>query len=380
MRRGISLILVICLMTGLLCGCWDYQSTGRLDIVAGIAIDKDKESGSYKLLLEIVDINAISQEGKESKTIYIESEGHTLSEALKDTNKRIYSKLFLSNMQTLVLNKEIAETEGIYDIIEHVLTDMNVREAINIIISDEDTAAEILTSTGLDTSIVSFEINEIVRSYQKDHAIMRSVTLYQAYMGLKEPGRCVLLPIFKNVENNGELTPVFSSMAYFKGDTLDGTLSLDEVMYYVLLTDGPKELVITVPSAGEPQYNNSFGINSCKSNCDVQYKDGRLYLSATIQLDVSPETLHYLQSGTTEGMDKLTQQLKEQVDKDIRALVSRIQKEAGYDIFGFAAMLYQRDYDLYLILKDNWDELFQNAEFDVDVYVEINSTGVIIQE
>ncbi|MCD7946918.1 MAG: Ger(x)C family spore germination protein [Oscillospiraceae bacterium] len=352
----------------------------ELDVVAGIAVDRDEETGEYKLLLEIVDLNSLKQEREGSNSLYIETSGKDIREALLNARKRLYSTLFFSDMEVLVISKEIAETEGVHDILEFFLSGTDVREALSIVISGQDKAADILQVTGLDSKIISFEIEEMARNYQKMHIGASTVDIFQAYSALEEEGRCLLLPVFNTTKNNEDTVVEACTTAYFDGDRLIGMLNEDATHYYSLLTGTPKDIVLSVPSPIDPEENNSFLLDRCKEKQTVQFVDGRLMVSRKLELEVTPQEVYYDGVQTNEEEAELERYLSQVLEERLEGFSSKMQHEVGIDIFDYAAQLYQQTPETYEAVKDRWGEIYQNAVIKVDVDVDIRPNETILRK
>ncbi|MCC8123038.1 MAG: Ger(x)C family spore germination protein [Oscillospiraceae bacterium] len=380
MRRLIQFLLLIALLGGLLSGCWDYRSMNEIDIVAGIAVDRDEETGEYQLLLEVIDLNSLKEGTGGSNSLYIETSGKDIREALLNTQRRLYSTLFFSNMEVLVISKEIAETEGIHDVLEFFLSGAEVREAMSIVISGQDKAADILQVSGLDSKIASFEIEQMVRNYQKNHIGASSVDIFQAYAALEEEGRCLLLPVFKTEKNNNDTIVEACATAYFEEDKLVGMLNEEATRFYSLLVGAPTEIVLSVPSLSEPGQDDSYLVDHCMDKQSVRLEEGKLVISRELELEVTPQVVHYFGIQSNQQEVELEQYLSKVLEARLEGFFGKIQREVGIDVFDYAAKVYQQDPEAYEAVKDRWGEIFQDAELTVNANIQIRPNGTILRK
>lgn len=160
MKKGLVLLCLIscCFLLG---GCWDYKGLNTIDIVTGTAIDKDANTGMYLLTFEIVN-TAVGGKNTPIEVKYIETQGSTLYGAIRNAKRELTNKLYGGNMQAIIISRQIAQQEGVLDVLEMFLRDGEPRETLSVTISQEETAKSILMSKRLDSKIIAFEIHELI--------------------------------------------------------------------------------------------------------------------------------------------------------------------------------------------------------------------------
>ena len=372
--KRLALLSGILLTVLLLTGCWDYRGMDDLSIVSGIAVDRDA-NGGYRLLIEIVDINSVEKETSGSGSLFIEAEGRTLREALNDTRKRLYGQLFFSNMQILVVSRSIAEKDGIAPVIDFFLNDIDIREALDVLISDEPTAAALLQAKTLDYNLMSFQLEHIIQSYQKSASYSVSSSLYQAFDSLQAPGKCLLLPVFRLRPHGESSITEAKGLAYFEGDKLVSVLERDEVYAHFMITGSPADLLLTIPAPESETGCLAFHLLRCNGRQSVRYEDGRLALSVSLRIEASPETV----SGSKDEMNTLAARLQEHTARSLAQLISRMQMQ-GLDLFGFASTLCKSDHALWAQLEPQWSRLFAEAEVEISVNCTLRFSGIMREE
>ena len=372
--KRLALLSGILLTVLLLSGCWDCRGMDDLSIVTGIAVDKDADGG-YRLLIEIVNINSVEKETSGSGSLFIEAEGRTLREALNDTRKRLYGQLFFSNMQILVVSRPIAEEDGIAPVIDFFLNDIDIREALDVLISDESTAAALLQTKTLDYNLMSFQLEHIIQSYQKSASYSVSSSLYQAFDSLQAPGKCLLLPVFRlRPHGEGSITEA-KGLAYFEGDKLIGVLERDEVYAHFMITGSPADLLLTMPAPESESGYLAFHLLRCNGRQSVRYENGKLVLSVSLHMEASPETV----SGSEAEMDALTARLQAHTTHSLAQLIGQMQAQK-LDLFGFASTLYKSNYTLWAQLEPQWKQLFSEAELELSVDCTLRFSGIMREE
>ena len=367
-----ALVLWCCVS---LSGCWDYRGLDEIDIVTGLAVDKDT-SGNYRLTIEIVDIQGSAKEGDPSAR-YVEAEGETIFDAIRNSKKRLINKLYGGNMQTLVISRQIAETEGVSIILEELLRDGEPRETMSVVISQEDTAQAILLAKGIDSKIISYEIHDNVEEDNRVTAATVNMPLYKAYNAIKGTGNSLTLPAVHCVQNGEETVVESNGIALFEGDKLIGFLPSKNSMYYLFFRNELKGGVISFPVSREDD-SVSLEIKGCKTDVDVSFKNEKAFvtLSIDIKLNVMEIKSQLSISQKSERKD-LEQQTAAFLQTSITDFFKDVQTQNKIDIFGFGRQLYQKNPDLWESIEDDWNELFQDAVIQVKVNAKIQSAGVL---
>lgn len=374
-KKGKYFILII-LILFLLCGCQGYRGLDELSIVTGIAIDKMPENDNYLLSFEIVDLTVPTKE-EGLKRLIIESEGKTLFDAVRNAKRRVTNKLYFGQAQIIILNQEIARKEDVGIIVDWFLRDVEVREAMCFIISQEETARNILETEAITHPLVSGEIFNILEKDQETTSTTLCVELYKAFAILGSEGRELTLPVIHRVINNGEPVSEANGTAVFKENKLVGFLPPEESKNYLFIVDEVKGGILTF-SAFREEDDISLEIFKNKTNMSFDYKDGKIKI--TVKTDTTVylgEVMRPYASMDEEEIGELEDIAESKLEEDIANLIKKVQSEFGADIFGFGSMIYKRDLKLWKQLADNWDEHFRSLEVEVQSEIEIANTASI---
>lgn len=205
MRKKTALLLGVLSLCLLLSGCWDYLGLDQIDIVTGVAVDKDERSGFYQLSFEIVDPTTSNKDGGVEPAL-VEAQGVTLFDAIYNAKMRLTNQLYFGSMQVLIISHQLAQDEGIQPIIDVFLRDGEQRETLNVLISEEESARDILSQKGIDNAIVSYMIKQIVDEDQKITSSTKNAQLYMVYRDIKGEGRSLVLPVIRRIDNNEDET------------------------------------------------------------------------------------------------------------------------------------------------------------------------------
>ncbi|HWS43463.1 MAG TPA: Ger(x)C family spore germination protein [Pseudoflavonifractor sp.] len=373
-----TVFLSLLLCCALLSGCWNYRGLDEIDIVTGIAVDRVEESGSYRLTIEIVDTQDSETEGGVNAK-YVEIEGETLFDAIRNSKRRLINKLYGGNMQALIISRQIAEEEGVSFILEELLRDGEPRETMSVVISQEATARDILLTDGIDSKIISYEIHDMIREDSKVTASTISTPLYQAYNAIRRAGGALALPAVHCTQNQEKTVAEGNGIALFHGDRLQGFLSVRQAKSYLFLIDKLEGGVLSFPVRSEGREDTvSMEIQSSKTRTNVEVQSGQLSVDVSVRLKLNlTEVKSLLSLSDTGQRESLERLIEDFVQASITEFFAEIQTRYKTDVLGLGRLLYQKDPDRWRSLESQWDELFQKARLSVRVKADILTAGVL---
>lgn len=371
--------VILFLLIGSLCisinGCWDYRSLNDLTIVSGMAIDKNENGEGYNLTFEVLDIlRSNKQTGIKSKII--ESEGKTIFDAIRNAKKRQESKLYFGNTQIIIISQKLAAEDHLSDTIDLIKRDIEFRETINILVSQEKTAKEILSLSLPDNPVVSYELDNIVDQDKDVTGTIKNNMLYQIYDILNSEGISLVLPAVHKVTNVSEEVIELNGLAMFKGEKLIGFLTPEESKYYLFATDNIKGGILTSSSTEEGKDNISFELKDNKTKTNYAINDNKIKISLKVVTDVYVGEIHDKVDVTKEEeLNELEYIAEEKLADRITNIIKKVQMEFGTDIFGFGSNLYKTHLKIWRQIDDEWDNYFETADIEVQCKINILNTA-----
>lgn len=366
-------LLVCCIFFN---GCWNYQGLDTLDIVTGIAIDKEHETGMYLITYEMVDTEASGKEAS-NEIKYVESTGSTIFGAVRNAKKRLLNKMDFGNMKTIIISNQIAEEDGVLVLLEICLRDGEPRETTSVAISQEETAKAILTSKGMDSKIVAYEIDQIIKDDNRVTASTKNLQMYQAYNAIKEKGSSLVLPALHLQKNNEDSVAESNGIALFNGDKLIGFLPPEQTLYYLFIVDEIKGAALSLPyRSGDGEI--SMEIKKNKSKTSVRYENGQLFVSVKIKTTMNLSEFN-TEADLSEWQERdfLESYTANFIKEGVLEVFQSVQTDYQTDIFSLGRLLYEDHPDLWRQLEGNWNEIFSQAQLDVQVTIEVLNTGVL---
>jgi spore germination protein KC len=368
------LIIVLLIISFILTGCWNYVGLDHMTIVTGFAVDRTSNNKGYHTTFEIVDmIKSNKNEG--IKTEIIESEGTTIFEAIRNAKKRITNKLYFANAQIIIINEDIAKKEGIEGLANWFLRDAEVRETIKVIIAKDSSAKDVINVKGLGNVITSYEIAEIVDRDKKITSSTIDAQMYQVYNILNGHGIALSLPVIHIVNNDDKKAVEADGVAVFDKDKLVGYLNSSETLPFLLATGKSQGGIITTDKINNKD-KVSLEISKASSKYSFTYNKDKLKFNIKMELKVYlGEDMVQTEKLTEKQIDEISKQASIQINKEVKIVINKIQKEFNTDILGFGQYIYRHNPGLYTKLEKDWKKLFKDIDIQVDSKIEIVNTA-----
>ncbi|NMC56835.1 MAG: Ger(x)C family spore germination protein [Eubacteriaceae bacterium] len=357
-------------------GCWDYVTLPDTGVVLAMAVDKDPATNNYKLAFDIIDMKNSSKD-KGIKDIIVESEGVTIFDAIRNAKRKLAVKVFFGNMEVIVVSDELARTEGIMNIVEFMIRDQEPRETLNILISQEKTAKELLLLQGI-TNMSGSELHEIVHEDRKVTAKTENVELFEIFNMLEGKNQQLALPAFHKVKADDKETFESNGCAIFKEDKLIGYLSPDDTFYYLMITDKLQGGIMNLQV--QKDRLTAFEIYKSKTKLSYEYdkKTDKFKMIIGIEIFASihdfPGQNELIDENNIKNMQEAAQK---GITDNIKRVVSEIQNNYDSDIFGFGELIYRKNPKLWKNISKDWDKYFKNLEVEVKPHVQIKETGLV---
>lgn len=378
MNKKILLTIIILFISSLITGCWNYIGLNEMTVVSGIAIDKVDEK--YILNFEIYNLNE-STDGEPIKSEIIESKGKTIFEAVRNAKKRVANKLYFVECKIIIISENIAKEDGLNSVIDWFTRDPEMRETLEIIISQEDTASEILKVNGLTSTIVSTDIQNIIQKDQSVTSTTESIPIYKVYNILKADGISLTLPAIHLIKNDDKKVCEANGVAIFKKDKLVGYLTSEQTKYYLLAKGKLDGGIITIntklKSGDEDSQNISLEVK--KSSSSQKYtslEENNLEIKVSTMTKVNlGEFLYKEKKLSDEDLTVLEKEAGKIVSKRIKDVINIIQNKYNSDILGFCKVLYHNNPKIWKKIEDEFYKDFKNIKINVKSEFEIYNTG-----
>ncbi len=375
MSKKYILILLIISNILLLSGCWNYREVERLAIVSGLAVDKDENSGEFLLITELVDVKETM--GKTTLTSKkIDSRGKTILDAIRNMIKISGKKLYFSHTKVVIISQDVAR-ENIIPIVDWISRDHEPRIDLDLLISREKTAKELLSQQSVTTDIRALEMSFMLDA-NKSLSKSPKVGTYEFINALEAEGISPTLPTIGITTIENKETSELSGTAVFKKEKLVGFLDEEESKYLLFIRDKIKGGLLSIDmSENNPKDKVTLEIFKNKTKIKPVYSGENISMNIIIKTEVSIEENDTSINNIDEnGRAKLKNESEKYLEKQINNLIKKVQNEFDSDIFGFGAKIKAEMPYLWKTIKDDWDDIFKDLDVVVNAQIDIRNSGI----
>jgi len=360
----------------ILCACWNYREIDTLAIVAGMAIDKDPLSNKYILTTEIISTQSQGGTNITSSEIY-STQGDTIFNAVRDLIEQTGSRLFWSGSKVVIISESLAN-EGIIPAIDWTNRSNFVRPDIWLLISKDNTAAEILKNKVKLNVITSLHFDDTMNSWKVLSKFPPS-TVWSFVDGLSS-GKSEAVATVKNELNNGSISPLIDGSAIFKSDKLVGYLNGNETLYMLMIKNEIKQALITLINVSGSNTNVTLEINDNRTKLTPIYKNGKV----SMIVDIYPVTSIHEVQGTKdfmkeENLKTLESEAEKKFESQIKYLISKLQKDYDSDVLGFGEIFKEEKPKISENFEKNKKDIFTNMKTTVNVHLQIKGSSKTIK-
>ncbi|HEX2925973.1 MAG TPA: Ger(x)C family spore germination protein [Ruminiclostridium sp.] len=368
------LVLMVLVNTIFLTGCWSYAEIDKLAIVAGVAFDKGIND-KYMVTVEIVQNSG----GKDSKTSseIISMEGKTLFDAVRNGIALTGKRLYWAHSSVVILSKDIAQ-EGITKITDWYIRDSETREDVDILISEEASAKEILEGQETTDPIKSLTMAAVVKNQRSLSKSPKSDVL-SVSMELQSKGMSTVIPTVNLKQIDGKTVPQIIGTAIIKDDKLIGELNGEETKDLIFIRDEVKGGIL-VEGTEERSLTTPVSLEIFKSKTkvkpDVEGRNIKMEISinTTVSIDEIEGNENYIDDA---GRKKLEQNANSKMKERIQSLIKKVQSEYDADIFKFGTKLREDNVQTWEAVCDKWEKYFKILMVDVKPNVHIKNSAIL---
>ncbi len=354
-------------------GCWNYRELNDLAIVAGAAIDKEAD-GQYTVTTEVVAVDG--SDDTKSKSKLVSMHGKTILDAVRNGISITGKKLYWSHCKVAILSKEVAE-EGITKVLDVFIRDAEIRNDVNILYSQQETASEILEAQETTESIKSFALDKVIKNQTK---ISKAPTMNLLDFGiqLQTKGTSTIIPAVHLDDVKGSMIPRVTGAAIIKDDKMIGELSEEETKELLFIRNEVKGGVLVADKGVGLSAPISLEIFENKTKVKPIVEAQELKFKVDIRTSVVIDEIEGGENFIDEkAVKRFETSISQFTQKKVEDFIEKIQSEYGTDIFMFGEKLREKNVNKWNSISDKWEEVFRNLEVDVDAKVHIKNSALL---
>lgn len=365
----------------LLTGCWNKFELTEWGFVQAVAIDIN-DSGRIELASHIYKPSGGAQTGsskKEAAYFNILTEGVSIVDAIRDIPTQLGRKAQWSHMRTILIGEEVAKQKNVGELLDFFVRAQEPRDTVYIIIT-KGNAKKYLDIKPLIEHTVGQQLREIALNASRYSAKTSYINLYGLFMELKGEGHAAAVPYVYITESKPPSTMIAGIALLKNGKMLTNILQPKNAQSYLLLVNQYKGGIITIPCASQKNaIHESLVVDSAKSKLKTIVQGDSLRIKASISIVGTVGELYCTSLKTAAEQTEFGQKVAAEVKKNLLSTIELFQNNK-IDIIGIGNQMYRKHPALWKKWRGTWGERFANSEFDIEVEVNVDSSGMIIGE
>lgn len=378
-NNKIKLIAIILFNFFISCSC-KTQANMLPSSVMGMAIDKLPCDEPISITVEIVNTKAAAPSedtsGKVGGSVYEESKGKSLYDSIENLSDISPARIDFTHIGIIILSKELCES-GISDVMDYLSRDRQFRTTNRLLVA-ENGAKEIIKSSSPNEDITSIGLYNTMLRLEKNNSII-PIDIQDYTSRLNRVSKSSYIPvasIYKSGESSGNEVKI-NKMAIFKKDKLTGILTEEESKTLMWLSGNRTGHMVVSPLL-TGKYNHNVTVDVIKRSAKIipHIKSGRIKLEVNCTGDGIVREIDNVYMNE-ESVNDIKQSIEQELKKKLISLIDTSQKSLNTDFIGFSEKIYNNNPKFWLSIKDNWDSIYPNMEYDVNFNIRIINTGII---
>ncbi|MFL0269148.1 Ger(x)C family spore germination protein [Candidatus Clostridium radicumherbarum] len=366
-KRNLLIIFIIIISTTFI-GCWNYREINEMAIVTACSIDKNYSNNKYIVSLEVIRAIHGERGGTISSKIY-QNQGDTLFETVRNTISTIGRKAYWGHNEVVIISKSIAESD-LSPVLDWLFRDQEPRLDMNVLISKDTTAEDILKLSPSLDNIVGLDISKTI-SNQKNNNRFPKAEVSDVVGNFTKEERIILIPLAgRQIGVSDNIT--IEGSAILKREKVVGYLSAEDTFNALWLQGKVKTGTFVIKNLIKPNADATIEIFNSKTKTKFINTNNKKEIMVNIKADVSlAELSDNIPFQKKEDMEKLKEGIRKSIEERLTNTIKKVQVENKTDVFNFYNKVRIYDKNYYKKVSSNWGEEFSSIPVIVkaDVYI-----------
>jgi spore germination protein KC len=370
--------LIICLLI-CLTGCWNSKELTDFGFLMGVSLDKTEE-GSIELNAQVYSpaetVGGAGPAGDKPPYINVKSINESVFDAARDLSLYFGRKAQWSHMRVILISEQFAKENDIGEVLDYFYRDHETRLNMLVIIV-KGKAADYLTQKPFIERSMSQQLRTIIENGTSVTGKTNRAMLLDIALQLNSKVKTAIIPYIETTDEQ-QKTAFSSGAAIISEGKMVHHLTTAEVQQIVMLTNKMKGGIIEFPCINEEsekkEKKETLEILSVKTKVSPQLTDNAPTIKMLTKIDGVIGELRCTSVTTAEEAKHLEDHIRKKVKEDMEALIKSLQ-EKKLDVLGIGNKIYQQDPALWKKWEKDWNNMFGNIQFEIDVEVSVKSTS-----
>lgn len=390
MKRCSVIFIIFIMMLPIFSGCGKFNVSGieisKSFFVQVVGVDKTRD-GTNKVLITATAKNpqprnaAAPSSGEEgSSTITVT--GNTVLEAVRSFHSFSGKDVFWGHANTIIIGEDCAK-EDLMKYLDLFSRDHEFRNNAKVVIAKNTTAENFLQKA--DTGVEFIGDNLMLLLQDSDAASLSKETQLSKVLAMfSDEHSAAMIPCIeltntstKPKDDRDKFDIALTGFAIFKGEKLYKYIT----HYTARGVNWINNNVVSGVIVAQDKFgkNLSLEIVGAKSKVTPTLKDGKLNITidirATTNVDEQFSDIDFFKKSE---LEELTKKQNAIILREAQSALDMMQSE-GLDVFEFADKVYHKYPIKWDKMKDNWDEVYKNAEIRINVESKIANSYLLMQ-
>lgn len=356
------LLIVVLVMPLVSCG---YKDIDKRAFVVAIGVDTaESDDKKYKVMLKVA-IPTPDMKAGEQKFIISERESNSITDAIRLMKSKVDKELDFSHAKAIVLGEDVVK-EGYEEVLDWFIRRRDVQKIAWVAIGKPN-AKEILS---MKRKIERMPANALFLSFGQsgtESVYIISEYLFDFRKRITEKGLDPILPI---IESKGEYFEI-NKAALLDEQKLRKSLTEEETKILNIMLKRAQKVDVRVMNHDQDRDAFFISVDDTKVNYKIRTKE-KPKIEVRVQMEGIIEEA--LVDFPHKQLGKYKADAEKQFKKKILKLLTMLQEEQ-LDPIGFGLQYRASSFE-----KNDWEqwkEIYPTVEFDVDVEITIQGTGLL---
>ncbi|MFD2170918.1 Ger(x)C family spore germination protein [Tumebacillus lipolyticus] len=384
LKKLLSLVLVLCLSSLLISGCWDRRELEERTSVVAMAIDlADGREGLQPLIklsvqipipIKITASGGGGGQGGKSAVKVMSSTGYSLADAMRNLQQRLNQELFYGHTRVVAISEKMAK-QGLEDVLDSIRRSPQMRRLLWILITP-DQAVDLLETDPKLEQIPIVYVMDLIENGAKAGTVP-DISLGKWFIDRSSSG----IEGTANFVVTDKKEVKWHGLALFQQDKMVGTLDEKDAWVLMQIRDGAIGGEISIPcpekqnlESGTRKYITAHPKKvHTKSTVEPWGGSFRMSVQVLLELDLI-ESMCHLDYREKETIQKIEKAFSAELNRRAKKLVDKCIHTYGVDVFGMGNKVRAK----YIERFDpaNWNKDFTHMSIDVVYQVEIRRVGM----
>ncbi|QGU94115.1 Ger(x)C family spore germination protein [Clostridium bovifaecis] len=390
LKKGVVLILACCFLSG----CWDKVEIDRRSFISTIAVDTGKDIGDEEKFKEIrsnevfkeedfkklnvtfgfPDISELGpQKGSTAKEQIVTTEAFSMQDSVTRLASKMSRSVYTGHSKLLILSDQIMEyPETVKEVFDFLERQPDINRMMLVVIAKGKAEDFVNFQPSMEKNIESY-ISGLMESGISNFNVLPTRMNDVLISSYKNKNAIIPTIEFDKVDKN---KLIISGVALIKDYKLDGYLTPSEDASLEILRGkikGGKEVIL---KEGHPIELQITGI---KRNISLVDDANPQKLKFTIDVLLEGQLKgYYIDSDIfSEGeIEKIQDNFNDVIERKCEKVARIIQEQHTIDAIGLKEYVEKFRPGLYKRIKNNWEEVYKNANIDVTVSTKARRLGI----